>query len=194
MINISTIRDFVGGNEDWAKYLEKLAIGFINSYLWYKIEDHENVYEADCLKTEEYLPQYPINSITSIKRNTGDHFAPEESDWETVDSTDYRLSGTAGKLISRNYIGDPVKITYRTGFMPYVDEDNTGNVPAEIELAINFLAKYYHQASKNADIPGNLKSETVDGDKVEFYELKDPATTEHLQTLLSNYVHYDLVA
>lgn len=195
MLNLTTLKDFVGGSEEWASYLEKLAIGYINSHLWYNIEDAENIYEADRLPTEEYLPQYPITSITKIERNTGDNFAPV---WETVDSAEYRAIGTAGKIINKYYIWDPVKITYRTGYLPYIADWETGGpqettCPAEVETAINFLVKFYFNSSKPTS-QNDLKSETVDGDKTEFHKPDNPADNTHIQALLSKFERYDVVA
>ena len=65
MINLENLITIVG-TEEKALYYEKLAIGFINSFLWYNIEETEYIYESDNLPNELYLPQYPITEIVIL--------------------------------------------------------------------------------------------------------------------------------
>lgn len=197
MINLAKIEALLGADSSDAEYIEKMAIGYINSLLWYKISDQEYIFEADVLHTEDFLPQYPVSSITSIKYNTGDAFSPSEEDWQTVDSWDYRTVGTAGKIITRSFIGYPVKITYRSGYTSYTPaveggaEAIEGNYPAEIEQAIMVVAKYIINGS---DLIGrnDIKVEIVDGDKTEF--VLPSEQLKQLDILLSNFYRYDVVA
>lgn len=195
MLEISTLTNITGGSEEWTKYLEKLAIGYINSFLSYNIEDHENIFESDNLPGSIYLPQRPITSITKIEVNNGTIF--DEDFEEYTDGK--KIVGTAGKLLTETYISKPVKITYRSWFLPYIAEDTENNIelqntncPADIEAAIVFLVKYYNNNAK-ATGQGDIKSELVDGDKIEFVPPNNPATDKHIVNLLSNYIHYDVV-
>lgn len=188
MINLDNLITIVG-TEEKALYYEKLAIGFINSFLWYKIEETTYIYEDNSLPTELYLPQYPITEIVKIEKNTGDNFNPTFAE---IPNTDYRAIGTAGKIINRTYIGNPIKITYKAGFKPYLKNDQgeviqEGNFTTEIETAITLLIKFYYKSDQGQN---DIKSETVDGDKIEF---NLPATQlEQINILLSNLQHYDV--
>lgn len=194
MLNPTAIKSFLGDSSietSVIERIEKMAIGYINSHLWYKIQLADYILEADGIAWHIYTPQYPIRAIEKIEVNYGTVFDENFSDY---DAEDYRAVWTAGKIVTRTHISRPVKISYSSGFISYVEADwetpaVETDLPDDLQTAILLLCKaYYDEETQEA----KLKSETVDGDRVEFFNMSD--RYEKVNDLLDSYMRYDVQA
>lgn len=191
MLNKETIKSFLWDSaitDETVAQIEQMAIGYINSHLCYKISEETYIFEANSLKTETYLPQYPITEIVKIQENNGTIFNEDFADY----ADGKRIIGTAGKILTETNIYKPVKITYKAGYKTYKNVDGViveSTAPDDIKTAILLLCKEYYIQIWST---GDLKTELVDGDRVEFFS--NDARIKQINWLLDNYFHYDVVA
>ena len=117
MLNPTAISSFLGDptiTNSVLEEIQQMAIGYINSYLCYNIQETEYIYETNDNLQYIYTPQYPITTITSIEENEGDIF---DETLVTVDPVDYRIMGNAGKILLKNCYQNPLKVTYKAGYI-----------------------------------------------------------------------------
>jgi len=168
------------------EFIENRAIGYINSIVGYAIEEAEYSYEITMGGNHIFTPQYPITSITSFELNSWTAFTPV---YATV--WNHRTIWNAWKVITEETVVWDIKIIYKAGYKPYVDKDDLGTVPKDLETAIVMLSKYFYKNTWTIAV-WDIKSETVDWDKVELNPT-NPILVE-VNNLLSKYFKYDLVA
>lgn len=144
----------------------------IKSYIGRDIEvkDYTEYLDWNAQK-EIILANYPVNTLTSISRNTWTLQTPI---WEALEQTTYKLSPNVWKIFL-------VYALYR-GFQNYKIVYNAwySSIPADLQLAcIKIASKYYN--SRTSDW---ITSESVNGDSLDFdtYDLPND-----ILVILDNY-------
>jgi len=149
------------------------ADAFIKSYTGRDLEANDYADELYSWKAERefLLKQFPVNSLTSFKYNTGTLWTPV---WEAFDEDSYRLDEETWRIyLAFNLVRgfQNIQVNYNAWFE---------TVPADLNLAEIRLAAYYFN-TRNADW---IVSESVDGASVRYDVKKTP---DDILAILENY-------
>lgn len=139
---------------------------------------------------KSYIKNYHNIQLTKVEKNTGTSFVPVFSD--ITDNWDYFLNDDWSGILDFKYslnIQRALKLTYKCWY----NADWT-ETPEDLKGALLSLCSYYYSMAWNWK---ELKSETVDWDKVEF-EITNWSNKntipEDIDNILYKYKKYDFSA
>ena len=132
------------------------ALVSIEAYLWRSLlaNDYVEVHNWNAQR-RIIVGQYPINTITSIEKNTWTHDVPV---WEPTSPELYTFETNTWIIHITDYLErwfNNYKISYNAGY---------STIPKDIEMvAIKMASKEYNTRNSQG-----VKSESVNGDRIEF--------------------------
>jgi len=167
---------------DFLRLVYNKSVGYVENYIWYSIESPKYPQEmiVECTWKRIFVEYFENMKIEKVEKNIGSDFV---SVWEEVWEEEYFLENN-GILNVKNPVfwKKAFKIVYTYWFQKT-------NLPKDIQWILLWLIGYFKSQSWAG---GDIKSETVDGDRIEFGKYVGNGVLENLNAQLDKYKRYDV--
>jgi hypothetical protein len=176
LVSWNKIQSLLGIDDDEQQKYEQLinaASAVANQYTGRKLAGRDYTVTVDGSGRKELLlPEYPINSITSIYLDTAREFGAST---EITDYLSYDDDGLIYYEAGFPEIRQCVKITYNAGF-PIETGDSICTAPEDVQIAVIEIVKWYSERLSGAAI-GVRSIQNPDGIGTQF-ELDIPLSAK----------------
>jgi hypothetical protein len=188
LVNLDDVKTYLWITDDEQDNLLTLLIwkatGYAEWYVGYDLESSEDPKKmnVEVDGSQVFLPYNVHFSIIEVQKNNWTDFTPI---WHNISNEEYRYESDTCILFLKYPFKKKLwlEISYNSWY------DDT-SCPDDLKSAILSLIGYYKANSWTA---GDVKSETVDWDKIEYWKISWTwIILEEVKTILDKYKTYDI--